>query len=193
MSEVLTIVIYMLICRELSQPAHFPGNEYFWNCIDDNSYAPSLADLSVWAATAPNTKDEAFNHVNGDVFVWKHMWQDLAAYLGIDAPEPQFERAVGQASTLANEIDMVEWAKDKQPVWQRVVAKYGGKAEAFSWGTWGFFNWATGKSWLTISSVSKARKFGWYRHDKTFDTWIETYQSFVNEGLLPSRQALRGE
>jgi hypothetical protein len=29
MSEVLTIIIYMLICRELNQPATFPGNEYF--------------------------------------------------------------------------------------------------------------------------------------------------------------------
>ncbi|KAL4905536.1 hypothetical protein BDW74DRAFT_185061 [Aspergillus multicolor] len=192
MSEVLTIVIYMLICKELSQPAHFPGNEYFWNSIDDNSYAPSLADLSVWATTAPHTKDEAFNHTNGDVFVWKHMWQDLAAYLGLEAPEPQFKKAVGQANTLANEIDMVEWAKDKKPVWDRVVAKYGGKTFAFDWGTWGFFNWATGKSWLTISSVNKARRLGWSRYDRSFDTWIETYQSFVNAGVLPPRQALIG-
>ncbi|KAG2421071.1 hypothetical protein HFD88_000687 [Aspergillus terreus] len=192
MSEVLTIIVYMLICHELKQPAHFPGNECFWNSIDDCSYAPSLADLSVWAATAENTKDEAFNHVNGDVFVWKHMWQDLAAYFGLEVPEPEFKKAAGQASTLANEIDMVEWAKDKKPVWERVVAKYGGKVETFDWGTWGFLNWATGKSWLTISSMNKARKFGWHRTDNTFDAWIETYRSFENAGVLPSRRALMG-
>lgn len=55
---------------------------------------------------------------------------------------------------------MVEWAKDKRPVWEAVVNKYGGKPEAFDWGTWGFFNWATGKSWCTISSITKARKYG---------------------------------
>ncbi|KAJ6031892.1 NAD-dependent epimerase/dehydratase [Penicillium herquei] len=190
MSEVLTIVIYMLICRELGQPAKFPGNEYFWNSIDDNSYAPSLADLSVFVTSHDHCKDEAFNHVNGDVFVWKHVWQDLAAYFGIEVPEPKFDRAAGQANTLANEIDMVEWAKDKREVWERVVSKYGGKADAFDWGTWGFFNWATGKSWITISSINKARKFGWHRNDKTFDTWIETYRSFENAGVLPSRRAL---
>ncbi|KAL2786973.1 hypothetical protein BJX66DRAFT_328211 [Aspergillus keveii] len=192
MSEVLTIVIYMLICHELKEPAHFPGNEYFWNSIDDNSYAPSLADLSIWAATSPNTKDEAFNHVNGDVFVWKYIWQDLAAYFGLEVPEPEFKKAAGQATTLANEIDMVEWAKNKRPVWERIVAKYGGEVEAFDWATWGFFNWATGKSWLTISSINKARKFGWHRSDNTFDTWIETYRSFENTGVIPSRRALLG-
>ncbi|KAJ5711862.1 hypothetical protein N7488_006018 [Penicillium malachiteum] len=190
MSEVLKIVIYMPTCRELGQPATFPGNEYFWNSIDDTSYAPSLADLSVFVTSHDHCKDEAFNHVNGDVFVWKHVWQNLAAYFGIEVPEPKFDKAAGQANTLANEIDMVEWAKDKREVWERVVSKYGGKADAFGWGTWGFFNWATGKSWITISSINKARKFGWHRNDKTFDTWIETYRSFENAGVLPSRRAL---
>ncbi|KAL2833076.1 hypothetical protein BJY01DRAFT_260023 [Aspergillus pseudoustus] len=193
MSELLTLVIYMLISAELGEPAHFPGNAYFWNSIDDNSYAPSLADLSVWAATASNTRDEAFNHANGDVFVWKYLWADLAAYLGIEtAAEPKFENAAGQATTtrLVNEIDMVEWARDKKPVWERVVAKYGGSVEAFDWGTWGFFNWATGKSWCTVSSVHKARSFGWRRSDRTFDTWVETYRSFENAGVLPRRRAL---
>ncbi|GAQ45726.1 hypothetical protein AtubIFM61612_010506 [Aspergillus tubingensis] len=190
MSEALTIAIYMLICRELNQPATFPGNEYFWNSIDDNSYAPSLADLTVWASSQEHCRNEVFNHVNGDVFVWKHMWQDVAKYFGVEVPEPTFEKAAGQAKTLSNEIDMVEWAKDKRAVWETVVQKHGGKVEAFDWGTWGFFNWATGKSWLTISSVNKARKYGWQRHDNTFDTWIETYRSFENAGVLPSHASL---
>ncbi|KAI9037862.1 SDR family oxidoreductase [Aspergillus affinis] len=193
MSEALTIAIYLLICRELNQPGQFPGNEYFWTSIDDNSYAPSLADLTVYATTKDHCKDEAFNHCNGDVFVWKYLWQDVAKYFGVEVPEPKFEKAAGQAKTLSNEIDMVEWAKDKRPIWEAVVKKYGGKSEAFDWGTWGFFNWATGKSWLTISSINKARKYGWTRTDNTFDTWIETYRSFENAGVLPSHAALMGE
>lgn len=190
MSEALTLAIYFLICRELNQPARFPGNEYFWNSIDDNSYAPSLADLTIYAATQEHCKDEVFNHCNGDVFVWKYLWKDAARYFGLEAPEPMFEKAAGQADTLANEIDMVEWAKDKRPVWEAVVKKYGGKPEAFDYGTWGFFNWATGKSWCTISSVTKARKYGWQRTDNTFETWIETFRSYENAGLLPTRASL---
>lgn len=84
MSEALTIAIYFLICRELNQPAQFPGNEYFWNSIDDNSYAPSLADLTVWATRQEHCQDEVFNHCNGDVFVWKYLWQDAAKYFGVE-------------------------------------------------------------------------------------------------------------
>ncbi|GAB1217438.1 hypothetical protein ATERTT37_006677 [Aspergillus terreus] len=193
MSELVTVCIYMLICRELNQAPIFPGNEYFWNTIDDNSYAPSLADLTVYVMSEDRCKNEIFNHTNGDVFVWKHIWSDFAAFLGLEpnkAPEPEFEKARGQATMLANEVDLIEWAKDKREVWERVVKKYGGSVSAFDYGTWGFFSWATGKSWLTISSVSKARKFGWKRFDNTTDTWFETYQAFENAGILPSRAAL---
>ena len=85
---------------------------------------------------------------------------------------------------------MIEWAKDKREVWERVVKRFGGKAEAFDWGTWGFFNWATGKNWPTISSVNKARSFGWQRSDTTLNTWYETYQTFENAGILPARASM---
>lgn len=86
---------------------------------------------------------------------------------------------------MANNFLMTEWSKDKKEVWERVVAKHGGQLEAYDWGTWDFFDWAVGKAWCTISSVSKARKFGWQRYDDTYDTYIEAFQSFENAGVLP--------
>ena len=82
------------------------------------------------------------------------------------------------------------WAKDKKAVWERICNKYGGNKEAFDWGTWGFFDWAIGKSWPTLASISKARKFGWNRYDDTYETWIETFRSFENAGVLPSHQLI---
>lgn len=86
---------------------------------------------------------------------------------------------------MAHNFLMTEWARDNQEIWQRVVAKHGGHPEAFQWGTWDFFDWAIGKAWYTIGSVSKARKFGWTRYDDTYDTWVETFRSFENVGILP--------
>ncbi len=85
---------------------------------------------------------------------------------------------------------MGEWAKDKKPVWEKVCERYGGSKEAFDWGTWGFFDWAIGKAWPTVLSISKARKFGWNRHDDTFETWVETFRSFENAGILPRNRLL---
>lgn len=83
MSEAVTVAIYMLTCHELDQPGTFPGNEYFWDPIDDNSYTRSLADLSVWVTSQEHCKDEFFNHCNGDVFIWQYMWKDVAEYSGV--------------------------------------------------------------------------------------------------------------
>lgn len=87
------------------------------------------------------------------------------------------------------EFSMTEWAKDKKPVWDKICDKYGGNKEAFNWATWGFFNWALGKAWLSFFSISKARKFGWNRFDDTGDAWIETLKSFENSGILPPVQS----
>ncbi|KAF4458635.1 NAD-dependent epimerase dehydratase [Fusarium albosuccineum] len=188
MSMALTLAIYMLCCREMGQAPMFPGNKFFYNkCIDDCSYAPSIADMSVWAVTNEHAKNEAFNHMNGDVFVWKHLWTKLGRHFGIAVPEFDDSEwtAKGEDQVMANNFSMIEWAKDKKPVWERVVAKHGGTVEAFDWGTWDFFDWAVGKAWCTISSVSKARKFGWTRFDDTYDTYIETFHAFENAGVLP--------
>lgn len=84
MSEALTTAIYFLICREIGDSAAFPGNETWYNHPDDNSYAPSLADLSIFVTTHDHCKDEAFNHTNGDVFVWKYFWPKIGNYFGLE-------------------------------------------------------------------------------------------------------------
>ena len=86
---------------------------------------------------------------------------------------------------------MADWAKDKQDVWAQVCEKYGGSKEAFDCGTWGFFDWSIGKAWPTVSSINKARKFGWTRHDDTFETWVETFRTFANAGILPRAEVIR--
>ncbi|KPM37967.1 hypothetical protein AK830_g8611 [Neonectria ditissima] len=190
MSMALTLGMYMLCCREMGQVPIFPGNKLFYSTADDCSYAPSIADMAVWAMTNENARNEAFNHVNGDVFLWKYFWPKLGNYFGIDPwpkiPEQLEWNALGEDEQMANNFHMVEWAKDKKHVWEKVVAKHGGSAEAFDWGTWDFVDWALGKAWSTLSSVSKARKFGWTRSDDTYTTYVETFRAFENAGILPA-------
>jgi hypothetical protein len=87
MSEALSIAVYFLLCRELSSPAHFPGNEFLWEGVDDKSYAPSIADLAVFASTHDHCANQIFNHANGDVIVWKNFWPKIAQYYGLKVPK----------------------------------------------------------------------------------------------------------
>lgn len=98
----------------------------------------------------------------------------------------------GMAEKQANDIPMGEWAKNKKAVWDMICDKYGGNREAFDWGTWGFLDWNIGKAWCTLSSMTKARKFGWNRYDDTYETWVETFRSFENAGILPPRDLILG-
>ncbi|KAK7725923.1 hypothetical protein SLS63_007915 [Diaporthe eres] len=188
MSMALTVAIYFLTCRELGQIPMFPGNKFFYNAVDDVSYAPSIADMSVWASTNEHTKNEAFSHNNGDYIVWKYFWARLGEHFGMEIPEVSDSEwtASGETQKMESQIQMVEWAKDKKPVWERVVAKNGGNPEAFDWATWDILDWGLGESWLAMTTVAKARKFGWTRFDDTHDTWIQTFRSFENAGVLPA-------
>ncbi|KAL4862672.1 hypothetical protein BDV12DRAFT_207071 [Aspergillus spectabilis] len=185
MSECLTLALYMLVSKEIGETPRFPGNKFFYNCVDDNSYAVSLADMTIWATTSQRTKNEAFNHANGDTFVWRYFFPKIGSYFGLEIPDQTEWPALGDKEVYSNDFKMAEWAKDKKPVWERICDKYGGNKEAFDWGTWGFFDWTIGKSWPTISSINKARRFGWTRHDDTFETWVETFRTFENAGILP--------
>ncbi|EMC95142.1 hypothetical protein BAUCODRAFT_527477 [Baudoinia panamericana UAMH 10762] len=187
MSEAITMALYFLINRELGTNAPFPGNQFFYNCVDDCSSATGLADISVWAMSNEHTKDEAFNSVNGDTYVWRYFWPRIADYFGAKAIEPEDLKLSDESrgSSLKHCFKMGQWADDKREVWDRIVSKYGGDKAAFDAGTWGFFDWATGKNWPTVSSMSKARAYGYTRADDTYEVFIETFRTFENAGILP--------
>lgn len=105
-------------------------------------------------------------------------------------PVTQFSKAKGTTETYDNEVLLVAWAIDKRSVWERICAKYGGKPEAFDWGTWQFFEWSLGKTWPTVASNAKARRYGWKRIDNTYDAWIDTFKTLANAGVIPTQAAL---
>ncbi|KAF4769852.1 hypothetical protein HAV15_011501 [Penicillium sp. str.  len=181
-NEALPIAQYFLICRELGVPPKWPGSLSGYLRVESQSYAPGIADLTVWAATQDCCKDEAFNHFNGDMIVWKFLWHLLSDY---------FNAPLGSSEpTEATEpMDMLEWAKDKRPVWESIVAKNGGDPDAFQLDSFALMNWYITPSVMKsplISTVRKARSLGWTRHDDTYDTWLKTFKSYQNAGVLPS-------
>ncbi|KAF7590620.1 hypothetical protein BBP40_002615 [Aspergillus hancockii] len=181
------IAQYFLICRELGEEPRWPGNLRNYHRAESQSYSPSIADLTIFATTHDNCKDEAFNHTNGDVIVFKFLWARLGEYFNMQVPS---------YSSLPDEekshIDLKEWAMDKAPVWERIVAKYGGsvgsfQVSAFELMNW-FFNPGDNVTAPYMSTVSKARKVGWDRVDDSYDAWIRTLQSYENAGILPSHR-----
>ena len=174
--------MYFLICRELGEAPHWPGSLTSYHRVEKQSHAPGIADLTVWAATQPQCKDQAFNHDDGDVIVWKFLWHMLADYF--KAPMDKYEHPTATTKPM----DMGEWAQDKKPVWERIVAKFGGDPEAFQLDAFKLMNWYITPSGIPgpfMSSIAKARKFGWEYTDETYQAWIDTIRAYENAGVLP--------
>lgn len=93
MTAALKLVQYLIICRDTGETPKFPGNELFYNFVDDCSYAPTIADMSVWATTNEHTINEAFNCTNGDAFSWRYFYPRLGKYLGVHVSHMQRARA----------------------------------------------------------------------------------------------------
>lgn len=108
-----TLAVYATICRETGQPFVFPGSHFQWNSLTDLTDARLLAQQLEWAALTPAAHNQAFNTVNGDVFRWRWLWPQLAAYFGIE-PFPPPEPVAPLEPRM----------KDIAPVWEKIAAKY---------------------------------------------------------------------
>lgn len=173
---------YFLICRELGEAPKWPGTLDSWHRVETQSYAPGIADLTVWAATQDKCKDEAFNHVNSDVIVWKYLWYLLAEYFKV--PMTNFEAP----TDTTKPIDLVDWAKDKKPTWEKIVAKHGGDPEAFQLDAFALMNWYISpftQKGPILGSGGKARDLGWHSKDDTYRAWLGTMRAYENAGVLP--------
>lgn len=190
MNEALCIAQYFLICRYLGHAPKWPGNYNGWHQVEGQSYAPSLADLHVWAATNEETRGEAFNHGNGDAIAWRFLWTLFGRYFGIETKRGSVSPPLppqGPDDPPA-QLSLAEWARDKGTVWQEITDKYGGNADAFQGQNFLmldnlFSPLVPGVTFLT--TIQKARRFGWKRIDDSEEAWVSTFRSYENAGVLP--------
>ena len=188
MNEALTIAMYLLICRELGTEAPMPTNQRYWEGTDDVSFGPLIADLTIYVSTNTHCANEAFNIANGDHITWKYLWPRLAAYFDANATSDQkFSKPVPKEGDVQLDTSFLEWSQDKRQVWDELCDRKGlpSAKATFDFGTWAFQDWVFGRSWSATLSISKARHFGWTGYKDSYQCFIETFDAFKNQGLIP--------
>ena len=119
MNLALAIAVYASMSRELGLPLRFPGKPGAYDRLLEMTDAGLLARATVWAATAPQCANQAFNITNGDLFRWNDMWPAVARYFAIDVAPP-----------LPLSLDTV--MADKEPVWRAMIERHGLAPHAFA-------------------------------------------------------------
>ena len=190
MNSALTYALYILTCKKLGQDPMMPTNQIYWDGYDDCSYAPMIADMTVFVSTSTACANEAFNVVNGDHFCWKYMWPRITSYFGVDrGSDYQFQKSGLQAGTPHLEISLGEWAsEEKRKAWEQLCEESGCPEAKATWsaGTWMYQDWVFGRTWSATLSMSKARRFGYKGYVDSFQALTETFEKMKSLKQIPT-------
>ncbi|NKB99111.1 MAG: NAD-dependent epimerase/dehydratase family protein [Pseudomonadales bacterium] len=100
---------YAALRHEAGELFSFPGGaDWVWEAVD----ARLVGDACLWAATNKVSHGETYNLTNGEVFLWRDMWPEIAKALGVEIgpDEP---------------TDIAKYMEEKEEVWAELVQKYG--------------------------------------------------------------------
>ncbi len=170
-----TLAVYASICRETRRPFRFPGSQAQWEGLTDMTDARLLARHLLWATETPAAANEAFNVVNGDVFRWKWMWGQIAAWFGL-APAP-FD---GSIQPLEKQM-----AEDG-PIWRRIAERERLTEPdvdrlASPWHT----DADLGRPIEVVTDMSKSRRLGFTAYQPTDDAFTRLFEQLRAEKLIP--------
>lgn len=171
----MTLAVYGTLCKETGRPFLFPGSKTQWESLTDMTDARQLAAHLLWAATAPEAADKAFNIVNGDVFRWSWMWGQLANCFGL--PFVEFDGTVRPLEEqMANDDD----------VWREIAIRHR-LAEpdlgrlASAWHT----DADLGRPIEVVTDMSRSRKLGFTGYVATDDAFFELFEQLRADRLIP--------
>ena len=170
-----TLAVYASICKETGRKFIWPGSSAQWNGISDVTDARILAKQLVWASTAEEAKNTAFNITNGDIFRWKWLWYRLADYFGVEAVG--FEKEI---------IPLDKEMENDQEIWSKIVQKYDLKEEnierlSSAWHT----DLDLGRPLEVMTDMTNSRKSGFSEFQNTEESFYDLFEKLKEEKLIP--------
>jgi hypothetical protein len=171
-----TLSVYGSICRETPQPFIFPGSQFQWNALTDVTDAGLLAIHLEWSATVPEARNQAFNTVNGDIFRWRWLWPQLAAYFGVEPQGPP-----SPPRTLAAQDDALAAA------WRNIAQKHAlVEADVEKLASWWHTDADLGRELECVNDMTKSRKLGFHGFQETRASFFELFDRLRREKIIPA-------
>ncbi|OWR28568.1 NAD-dependent dehydratase [Saccharibacillus sp. O23] len=174
MNLAMVIAVYASISKELGLPLRFPGKSGAYDSLLEMTDAGLLARATVWAATSERCANQAFNIANGDLFRWNELWPKIADYFGLDTAPPL-------------RLPLSEVMRDKEPLWNRMVAKHGLEPHAYrDVSSWAFGDFVFGWDYDFFADGTKARRLGFHEFVDTERMFFDIFDDFRRRGVIPA-------
>ncbi len=175
MNMVATLCAYASICRELGRPFVFPGSERQWNGLTDVTDAGLLAEQMIWAAGTPAGRNQAFNIVNGDVFRWRSLWPQVAAWF-----ELEWEGYAEAPRTLEASMAGME------PVWRELAAKHDlVEPDLSRVASWWHTDADLGRDIEVVTDMNKSRAAGFSSTRDSRASFFQYAQQYRDARIIP--------
>lgn len=170
-----TLAVYANICRETGQPFVFPGSREQWNFLTDVCDARLLARQLEWAATTSAAHNQAFNTVNGDIFRWRWLWPQLAAYFGVEAAPPPEKPAT-----------LEEQMRDAASLWEKIAARHNLiEKDVNKLASWWHTDADLGRQIECVNDMTKSRKLGFHSFQETPASFFELFERLKQNRVIP--------
>ncbi len=175
MNLALVIAIYASLSRELHLPLRFPGKSGAYHSLLEMTDATLLAKATVWAATAPQCTNQAFNINNGDLFRWNELWPKIANYFDMETAPPL-------------PMPLAVMMQDKEPLWQETIQKYGLEPHSYrDVSSWSFGDFVFGWDYDFFADGSKARRLGFHEFVHTEQMFFDIFDDLRRQRIIPDR------
>ncbi|MWV51333.1 NAD-dependent epimerase/dehydratase family protein [Rathayibacter sp. VKM Ac-2803] len=173
MNLALVIAIYASISKELDVPLRFPGTPGAYTSLIEMTDADLLSKAITWAATTPESANQAYNITNGDLFRWSAMWPALARFFDLDTAPPL-------------PMSLTEAMADKGPLWEEMTRRYGLVPTPYSdVSSWPFGDFVFGWDYDVIADTSKSRRAGFHEYVDTEAMFLRIFQDLRDRRLIP--------
>jgi nucleoside-diphosphate-sugar epimerase len=176
MNMAVTLAVYATICRHTGRPFVYPGSPEQYNAVTDVTDARILAEQLHWAATTPEAKNTPFNIVNGDVFRWTWLWQQIANYFGLKVGEYP-----------GHPIPLEKQMADAPAIWSEIVAKH--KLENIPVNTlasWWHSDADLGRTLECFTDMTNCRRLGFSAYQQTPQSFFDVFDELRERRIVPA-------
>ncbi|KAH8110773.1 NAD dependent epimerase/dehydratase family protein [Phellopilus nigrolimitatus] len=207
------LALYAIITRELGEDFIFPGSERVYRGFDNFTSAKLHAHFCEWVAFEPKAGGELFNVSNGDVQSWQSLWPKVAARFGLTVPADQFTcpaplassypllprpplddfakahglEGVVKGATMDSRVDLAQWSArpEVKAAWAKIAARENVQEDTLEKASWFFTLFCLGRTYDTVASITKSRKFGFNEYIDSWDAFEEAFDDLEAAKVIP--------
>jgi nucleoside-diphosphate-sugar epimerase len=169
----LLIAMHATLARAAGEPLVFPGTEQSFHVRTQFTFVPMLARAVEWMAVDPQCANESFNVVNGDAPSWSALWRQFAEY---------FDLPCGAAV----DVCLAEIVRNQGALWQALVERHDlQRVDLEERVLWRYADYLFSPRWDIVSSMSKARSFGFEERVDSARMFLDLFETFRRERIIP--------